>query len=346
LIKKNIAFTGLSDKVDYFSVAPNNQNIITAATSAAGITFNYFSVNATSPPETFSVAGTPSGSGAISDIKWSDDSSEVLIEMQNLSNIYYYFFDTSLLKPAAVRLSYLDKNSQQISFDPQDSKTIFFIKNKTLYSAKGDVALPVINNVISFKISGQNIIWLSSKGAMSDSDLSGKLMNTITSQNFSLDNAKTYQIVFISGNTFLQTDNAFFELNPTTKIFENFPVPLNNFKILSSSDGKNLIYWNSDKIYLYDFADKKFTELFSGSQISACQWINNDYIIFTNSDNVIISEIDYRGNINAITLPAELNIGKNKTLEIKSPQTFFNQQDGKLYILTQNTLLSSEKITP
>jgi hypothetical protein len=117
-------------------------------------------------------------------------------------------------------------------------------------------------------------------------------------------------------------------------MFESFAVPLNNYKILASGDNKNLIFWSPDKIYLYNFELKKFTQLYSGNQINSFQWLNNDYIIFTDGNKIIISEIDYRGNINTVTLPQAAS------------SIFFNQQDGKIYLLNQNTFSSSEKITP
>ena len=332
LIKKNIKFTDISEKIDYFSIAPNNQNIITATYSTKSTTFEYFSLNSKNTPKTFSVPVA----GTLENIKWSDDSNEALIDVKTAINDYYYLFNSTLQKPSATRLSYLDKTSQQIYFSQQNSESILYIKNQKLYSAKGNVSLPIISNVISFRISGTNITWLSSKGVLSNSDFSGKLVNAITLKNFPVDNKKIYKIISLYGTTFLQEDSALFELNPTTKIFELVEVPLTNYKILTSGDGKNLIYWNPEKIYLYSLETKKFAQLFSGSQITACQWFNNDYIIFTSGDKVIISEIDYRGNINSIALPQAFN----------SPQMFFNPSDNKIYVLNQKTLSSSEKITP
>ncbi len=336
LIKKTIIYNNLADKVDYFSIANNNQNIITASTGTKSINFSYFATNSQVQPKVFSVAQV----GTISNIKWTDDSSKALINIKSSSNNLYYIFDSSLQKPTATRLSYLDKNAQQISFDPQDSKIIFYIKNKTLYSAKGNSSLPIINNIISYKISGADIIWLSTKGIISASDFTGKLVNKITLSNFPVSAQKTYEILFISGTTFLKEDNALFKLNQNTQTLENFSVPATNYKILTSPDGKNFVYWSDKDIYLYSSGDspeqttKTFTKIFSGSQITNCQWLNNEYIILTSGDKIIISEIDYRGNINSVTLAQ------------KADQTYFNPQDGKLYILTQNALLASEKLVP
>ena len=110
--------------------------------------------------------------------------------------------------------------------------------------------MPIIKNVAAFKLSGNNIEWMSTTGALSDSDTSGKLTGQAASTIFKLDLVKTYKLLSVAGNTYLQTNNALFLLNPDTKMFENFNVPISNYKITASGDGKNLIFWNYDKVYL------------------------------------------------------------------------------------------------
>jgi hypothetical protein len=359
LIKKSIEFKSLVDKVDYFSIAPNNQSFITFTTGAKSTTLNYSSLSSSNLPQTLSFAQL----GKILSVKWSGDSNKALISALGGPasgwETFYYLFDNAsqsqaaVKKPTVARIASLDKTTQQISFNPQDSQQIFFIKNKNLYSLKNNKTTPIITGLLSYKISGNNITWLSSNGMLSSSDMSGKLISALTEKNITTETHSTssgqaYQIFNFSGKIFLsrlgrdpaaagQSDSALSLLNQNTKKLEDITPPLINYKILDSLDENknlNLIFWNSEKIYLYSFKDKKFTELFSGSSVNNCQWINNNYIIFTQDDKIIISEIDYRGNINAITLPQT------------APKIYFNQQDGKLYILKANSLLSSDKITP
>jgi len=330
LFKKDIPFTNLLEKIYIFSIAPNNQNIITATVGTKGTTFNYFSLNNAGQKKTFLIAQA----GEVSDIKWADNSNSALIEIKTSINTFYFLFDTTLANPSATRLSYLDKNSTHISFNPQNNLALFFIKNNTLYSAKGNSALPEINNIIAYKISGANIVWLSTKGALYSSDFSGKLLEELTVKSITVDRAQNYQINIVSEKTFVQSENATLVLNSDKKILESFEAPITNYKVISAPNNKNLIYWNSEKIYLYVVADKRFEQIFSGNAITNCQWFNNDYIVFNSGDKVIISEIDYRGNINAVTLPST------------ATSMFFNTQDNKLYILNQETLSVSEKLVP
>lgn len=348
LIKKNIEFSDLADKIDYFSIAPNNQNIITTATEGTNAILRYYSINSQNQSETFSIAQI----ATISDIKWSDDSSRALISKQYKNSASYYLFDGTLptqsdqQKSLAARMSFLDINTQQISFNPQNSQELFFVKNKILYSEKNNEVLPIISGVITYKISGSNIVWLSSDGLLYNSDIFGKLIGPLTTKNIKIVATQSYKIFMLSGRTFLQANNSLFSFNQDSKLLEDVTPPETNYIILASPDSKNLIFWNSAKIYLYSFTDKKYNEIFSGGQINICQWMNNDYIVFTVGNKITISEIDYRGDINAVTLQETPLVSLNKKIQMKNPVIFFNRQDGKLYVLTDNTLLASEKIIP
>jgi len=354
LIKKDISFQDVSDKVDYFSAAPNNQNIITGTENAKNTTFNYFPLSSGNQPQTFLIAQA----GQISDIKWSEDSSMAIIELTTKTSIFYYLFDKSLLSQTSpsnlvaaqpnptVRLSYLDKNTTQISFNPQDAKEIFFVKTKTIYSAKNNKTSAIINNALAYKISGTNILWLSTDGFLYSSDFSGKLIGQLATKNIVISPSESYQIFIFSGKTYLQADGSLFSLNQSEKTLEDMMTPGPDYEISVSQDQKNLLYCGDKSIYLYPFADKTYEKIFSGDQISSCRWLNNYYIIFTSGDKIIISEIDYRGSINTVTLPQTAIASPENKVDIVKPVIFFNPKDNKLYILTNNTLLASEKLIP
>ena len=144
----------------------------------------------------------------------------------------------------------------------------------------------------------------------------------------------------------MHTDNSILLLNPDTRMFENLPLPAGSYEIIQSPDYKNLAFKNGRDIYLYSFADDVYEKIFSGDPLTSCQWLNNDYLIFTSGDKIIISEIDYRGNINTVTLPQTITLRADTKIEVTKPKTFFSSQDGKVYFLTNKTLISSEKILP
>ena len=107
------------------------------------------------------------------------------------------------------------------------------------------------------------------------------------------------------------------------------------------SDVNNL---NGEKILL-----NRFSEI-----INDCYWVNDDYVIFQLGGKIIISEIDVRGNINTVQMPQTITLNSGAVINIENPKISFDQQDKKLYILTQpvasapdkNTVLVSERLVP
>lgn len=350
LIKKNLKFSDFADKIDYFSVALNNQNVITATADKKNIVFKYFSAN-TTQQKTFSITQINS-TEKISNIKWSEDSSKALIKTQTSNNNFYYIFDNSLQKPSAVRLSFLDKNSEQISFNPQSSNQLFFLKNNILYysvPAQNSSINIAIKNVIAYKISNSNIVWLSEDGLLYKSNLSGKLIEKLSAKDILIDPNESYEIIIASGKTFIKEKDALFLFNPSLKLFENYNTPISDYKLLFSPDGKNLIYFNKNNIYISSFLEpenEKVSLYQSSGNITDCFWLNNDYLIFSSGEKIIISEIDYRGNINSVILPGTLTLNDNKIINVKNPKIFFDQLNEKLYVMTESTLILSEKLTP
>jgi hypothetical protein len=345
LIKQNISFNLLSGKINYFSVSPDGKNILTAGPSTKSIGLEYFSLSNLNQKKSYSL---PLQNAEIINIKWSDNSIMALIKAQKYSDISYYIFDSSKITQQTTPLAYLDKNSQQITFNPQDTAQLFYIENKILYSLKQNKPTAVIKNLINYRISGNNILWLSSDGFLQQSDISGKLIQKITQEKIAVNSAENYEIVDSSGKTFLKKNNALLLLDNESKSFKDFIAPINNYNLLFSPNGKNMVYFNNSEIYLYSFSEtfeKKNVKLFSANSpetISKCFWVNNDYIIFESGNKIIISEIDYRGNINAV----EVSQIYEKSADSKNPKIYYNGRDAKIYILSGNSLFSSEKITP
>lgn len=332
LFKKDISFDVLLQNIGYFSIAPNNQNIITSKTSGKIITLDYFSLNNGSAPQEIET----NQPGKVLDIQWHENSRLAIIKIQNAGEISYYLFNASAQPISAELLPYLDKNSRQIFFSPQNIQDIFYEEGNALYLLKDNVPKAVIKGLLAYQFSGQNIMWLGQDGLLKLSNISGKLIQNISEEKLKINLSENYEIININGKTFLKTGSSILLLNRNAKSFEKFDAPDGDYKLLASGDNRNLILWNANNIYVYSFDKEKYGKLFSGEGVTSCQWLNNDYIIFTSQDKIIISEIDYVGNINSVTLP--------KTFE--NPETLFNSRDGKVYILSSGVLTASEKLTP
>jgi len=352
LFENNIVFESILENAEYFSLSPDKKNILAEGANTKSLDFYYFGVSSPANPKKYSLA-LPYTS--LSDIMWSNDSNKALIKTQNLNGTAFYLLDFSKELQQTAPVSYLNSSLKDISFNPQNSNEIFYIKNNILYSVKNSKATTIIKNLMTYKVSDGNILWLSSDGILSKSDTSGKLIENLASEKIAVSADEKYSIETISGKTFLASTSALYLYNPKTKLLETFGAQIGNYKLLQSPDGKNMVYHNGSEIYLYSFAEDlkvngeimpaNGVKLFSSNYpetISECFWLNNNYIIFQSGNKIIASEIDYRGNINAVEIPQTYP----PSLESKTPQAVFNSQDGKIYILTGNTLYSSKKITP
>lgn len=106
----------------------------------------------------------------------------------------------------------------------------------------------------------------------------------------------------------------------------------------TSPDENNIISFDGKEVFVQDAKNQenKKTLLYKASgDIIDCLWLNNDYVLFNiTTDKIIISEIDFRGNINSVVL------------DQSADKISFNSQEKKLYILTQKVLMLSEKLVP
>lgn len=351
LIKNNIIFDGLSDNADYFSSSPNGSSILLKEVNAKKLSLQYFSLGSAASKKTLSLTQSNT---KILEVIWANDSSAALIKSQNAIGVYYFLFDFTKDLQQTDALSYLDKKSQQVSFNPQNSNELFYIKNNLLYRADitqntATAQLPILKNIISYLISSKSIIWLSTDGFLYKSDESGKLIEKLTSKKIATDSQTTYQILNILNKTFLNANSALLVLNEQTKTLENFNNSDANYKLLLSPDSQNLLYYNNQQVYIMptDNPDNQKTLLYKASNnIGDIFWLNNYNVILSDKSKIIISEIDCTDIINAFTLPGEIILSNGKTANIKDLKMFFNRQDGKIYVLTDNLMLASEKITP
>ncbi len=280
---------------------------------------------------------------------------------------YYDYFKTLLVRENQVtKLENVLLIKKNIQFEILASKTQspfnnqekFIIKNSNLYYSAAlenagltaaQKATPVLKSLVAFSIVNNNIIWLGADGFLYQTDqtnLSAK-PTKLTLTALKINKKSSYKIISDSQNIFVISNEDLLLFNTKTSNLDNFYSPVTDAKI--SPDGTNIVYFNNNNIYisLILTSPVKSNVLYKSSEkISDILWLNNDYIIFTAGDKIIISEIDYRGNINAVTLPQTIILTDGKKIDIKNPKIYFDQTSQKLYILTGDALLLSEKITP
>ncbi len=337
LFKVDDTFSLLQNKVSYFSVAPNNNTLLVATLNNAKTNLSIINLETS---EKRSVILPAVGS---LNIIWSENSNKALASINNS----YFLIDLSSITPLVTQPSALI-TAHDVHFNPENDQELFFIKSKNLYSTKQSLAL--VKNVATYKIAGSTITWLSYDGFVYEFDIANKTNTKITAMAFPVKNYTSYKLANASQILFLQADNSLFWLNPesTEKSFENFYTPITSLVI--SPNGQKIIYFNDNEIVtsiLNEGPIEKLSLYKSNDKIQSVRWINDSYIIFTLEDGSIkISETDARGNVNTITLPATIVLDSQKTIDIKNPSVAFDQQNKKLYILTQGSLIVSERLVP
>ncbi len=241
---------------------------------------------------------------------------------------------------------------------PFNKQEKFIIKNNNLYYSDApensglpavQKSTPVLKKILAFALQNNNIIWIGTDGFLYKSDLANLTASPIKLILTPIKIVKTgsYKIINNNSNIFINNNSNLLFLNTKTNNLDNFDAPVKDAKI--SPDGASIIFYNDNNIYvslISTAAPQKNILYKSSGKITDCLWLNNNYIIFAAGNKIAISETDYRGNINSEILPQTIVISPGKEIDIENPQIFFNQQDGKLYILTNKILMSSEKITP
>jgi len=210
------------------------------------------------------------------------------------------------------------------------------VLDKTQSPFNEKIITPAIKNLLAFSKQGNNIIWLGTDGFIYKSDSANLKTQPIKLIETPIKIVKNslYKIISDNNNVFINNNGYLLRLDNTANELTDFYTPIQDVKI--SPDGKNIIYYGEKNIHLSNLTKTPIDKTIiykSQDKISNVVWLNNDYIIISTKNNIIISEIDYRGNINSITLSQPTD------------NIYFNQQEGKLYILINNILMSSEKIT-
>ena len=216
---------------------------------------------------------------------------------------------------------------------------------------KDERNLPVLNGLIAYEVSEDNIIWLADSGFLHKSDFSGKIIESFNTDPFPVEEENLYEIIIHPEITFLKETSSIdleitlFLLNPKSKSFEKFYGPVKSLAF--SPDFSKIFYSNDYEIwfsYLSLKPEKIFLTRFS-EKIRDCFWLNPYYLIFDVGDKIKISEIDNRDGINTVDL-VELSSLVDPISDEENSKMFWNQKDKKLYLLLENTLFVSEELIP
>lgn len=165
-------------------------------------------------------------------------------------------------------------------------------------------------------------------------DLGGYIREQISKEFLPKDN---YRII-AHDNQFMviSQSNDLYLFNKNSAIFEKIADRVND--AIFSSDGKKIIYWNNNEIwimYLEDIliqpykkaGDKELITRHSQKISQVIFYPNNEYLAYAIGDQIKIIELDSRDRRNVIEF-----------LNAKNPQIYFSYQDSYFYYLTEGEL--------
>jgi len=146
---------------------------------------------------------------------------------------------------------------------------------------------------------------------------------------------------------FLQEDAKLFLLDPELEKFQVFSENVKGLK--NSPDNQKILYFNETQILVSSNQENHQDAAVinaTNEPIKDCYWLNNEYIVISAGDSIMISEIDNRGGTNIVTMPNTLALLQGEPLTVKNPLILLRQQDKKLYIFSQKTVAVSERLLP
>jgi len=286
-------------------------------------------------------------------------------------NGYYNYFKTlPVIEEQVTKLENVILIKENIQFEvitdktqsPFNTQERFIIKKNNLYYSDADENIgitatqkstPILKGLVAFAFINNNIVWLGTDGILYKSGLSAdKLLSPIelTTTPIKIVKTGTYKIITDNKNIFVVDNGNLLFINEKTDELDSFSSLVTDAII--SPDNKNIIHYSDNSVYISSIPNmtteadvKKDILLYKSSEkINGCVWLNDDYIIFIAGNKIIISEIDHRGNINAVALPQIISVSAEEKIDINNPKVYFNQQQKRLYILTSEILLLSEQI--
>ncbi|MFH1509692.1 MAG: PEGA domain-containing protein [Candidatus Nealsonbacteria bacterium] len=130
--------------------------------------------------------------------------------------------------------------------------------------------------------------------------------------------------------------------SPNSESFEKIADSVKEIRI--SQDHKKLLYFTEHEISIFFLSDSIVPKKNEGetmillrlsNSINDCWWIKSDHIIFSTDNNIKITEIDNRDILNIINI-----------IKTKNPEILWNENEKKLYYLSENNLFISDTLLP
>jgi len=338
LFKKNPKFQQVGEDVEDFLISEDNREILIEKDSQKP-EFSLFNLLTNQEEKILS----ENEFGEEIDLKlleWDSRRKQILFQEKNLEPFRFVIVDYSLFPQIQITRFSLEKEIKKITLNPIDQDEVIFLQGTNLFRKnfkEGTEKTLLFPDVIWFNAQEENLFLLTTPGFLMKTDISGKEKEILNKTPLPLRNKGVFEIKIFLQNIFLRSGENLYRLNPVGE-FEKIYSPVAGFAI--SPDGEKLVFWGGGEIWLFrggriiSQGNLIFLSRFSETP-DGLSWLNPNYLIFHIGGKIKITETDNRDFLNMITIK-----------KIKKPKIIFNENLGKLYILSEKILFSSEKLLP
>jgi hypothetical protein len=275
----------------------------------------------------------------IQKIEFFNDEEKILIEGINyLARTVYYYLDTT--EPSS--LAYLKVMEGVEDYELEEQSIVYQSKNQILRYDLAAKTIEVLKNKASaFAVKDYYNIYTIENGLLTRTNLLSKNQEILSEKPLELDK---YKLLIISDKIFVsEKASSLYLFNESEKEFEPFLKTTNGIGYEALSD--KIIFSNGYELWLLllrDFDSPFFQKNGSlvflsrfSSKIENVSWFNSDYFFYVLNNNLLVSEIDNRDEINAISV-SDMPITK----------FWFDDKEKTLYVLSKNKIYASSKFNP
>jgi len=280
------------------------------------------------------------------DLQFSPDSKRILLELGLKERLEYYLLEIDNAPPVSTRLYFLPSQAEKVYFHPRNEQKLLVLKKGALIEVdllSKEISPTLLENIIALSFSNNDIFYLDDSGFLSKTNLSFNRKDKLNIIPFSIKPETAYQLAVSSEHIVLKENNSLYLFDKDKESFEKISDSVKSFNF--SPDSRKLAFSNNYEIWVLCLekitdspqkqkGDKIFLTRFS-EEVKDLFWFTNHYLIFTLQDKVKIAETDDRDRINVVDLK-----------EFKTPEIFWSRNNKKLYVLSEENLFASERLTP
>lgn len=323
LFPENINFQLNVENIADFFLSENKENIIYLTNNQEIIFKETVVLNSINSKKYFK---------NIENIQFFPDLKLILIKGKNNQDKYNYYY-IELTKPNILNnLSFLETTDVFYL----DKQSIVYKKGKdiALYSLSTQKSSIIKKDIDIFTFKNNELYFI-------ENNLLVKMSNNkeiiLSEKEISI---KNYNLSIIFGKIFAYNDSSLYVFNDYKKEFDLF---LKTSELIYDILPDKIILSTGSELWLFllrDFESPFFKKEGSliflsrlSSKIENLIWFNSDHFFYTTNNNVFVSEIDNRDNINIFQI-SQLPVQK----------IWFNEKT--LYILSNNNIYISDKFNP